>query len=119
MHSRRRGLLLSHSLFATKGQKADRLTHVGHLFQVDIQQFKMAGADLGRSGGRYLTLAVPGLAEKRPSVLYGDRVFVHFPEQPRKEYEVMYCWLRPKISRSCGFSTALTYPLLFHYIGSF
>lgn len=76
-------------IFSQTVPKADRLMHNGHLFfQVDIQQFKMEGVDLIRSGIKYLSLMVPGLAEKRPSVLYGDRVFVHFPEQPRREYEV-------------------------------
>lgn len=56
--------------------------------QVDIQTFNMEGAELQRSGAGYLALKVPGLAEKRPSVLYGDRVFVHLPGQPKKEFEV-------------------------------
>jgi helicase MOV-10 len=42
---------------------------------VDIRQFDMAGARLQVEGRRY-GLAVPGLAESRPSVLKGDKVIV-------------------------------------------
>ncbi|GAQ77983.1 RNA helixase SDE3 [Klebsormidium nitens] len=64
------------------------LLHVEELqMGVDIQTFNMEGAELQRSGAGFLALKVPGLAEKRPSVLYGDRVFVHLPGQPKKEFE--------------------------------
>jgi len=43
--------------------------------QTDIKRYD-AQTSLQSQGGHLLWLNVPGLAEKRPSVLYGDRVFV-------------------------------------------
>lgn len=33
------------------------------------------------------TILVPGLLENRPSVVYNDKIFVSFPENPNKEYQ--------------------------------
>jgi len=43
--------------------------------EVDICQFDLIKTRMERAG-RYLALKVPGLAERRPSVLYGDKVYV-------------------------------------------
>ncbi|KAJ3035188.1 hypothetical protein HDV00_004257 [Rhizophlyctis rosea] len=53
--------------------------------QVDIRNYDMENGELVRSG-RYFALTVPGLAEKRPSVLYGDKVYVRCGGEQR-EYE--------------------------------
>lgn len=53
--------------------------------QDDIRIYDMQGVRLAHSHP-YLSLKVPGLAEKRPSVLYGDSVFVSFAGES-KEYE--------------------------------
>lgn len=52
---------------------------------VDIRIYDIQGARM-RHDGYYLSLDVLGLAEKRPSVLYGDSVFVSFGGEA-KEYE--------------------------------
>ncbi|KXZ53363.1 hypothetical protein GPECTOR_7g1259 [Gonium pectorale] len=46
--------------------------------EVDVRQYDMSGVNLGAAGtgSRLLVLQVPGLAEKRPSVLKGDRLYV-------------------------------------------
>ncbi|KXZ53358.1 hypothetical protein GPECTOR_7g1254 [Gonium pectorale] len=46
--------------------------------EVDVRQYDMSGVNLGAAGtgSRLLVLQVPGLAENRPSVLKGDRLYV-------------------------------------------
>jgi len=46
--------------------------------EIDIRNYDMKGAKLGfaRNSSTRFSLKVPGLAERRPSVLYGDKVFV-------------------------------------------
>ncbi|KAI8821341.1 putative helicase mov-10-B.1-like protein [Fimicolochytrium jonesii] len=57
----------------------------------DIRQYDMKNAQLQQVGS-YLTLEVPGLAEKRPSVLYGDKIYVRLAGQSvAREYEG-YVW---------------------------
>ena len=59
--------------------------------KVDIQKYQMESAKLGVDPP-YLTLAVPGLAENRPSLVRGDRLFVtklaaNGTIQEKKQYE--------------------------------
>ncbi|KAJ3047080.1 hypothetical protein HK097_000254 [Rhizophlyctis rosea] len=49
----------------------------------DIRNYDMKDAMLAQSN-RYLALTVPGLAEKRPSVLYGDKVLVNVPGETKE-----------------------------------
>lgn len=52
------------------------LLHLEELQQeVDVRSYDMQGVELLRSG-KFLALAVPGLAEARPSVLHGDALYV-------------------------------------------
>ena len=44
---------------------------------IDLQRYEMESAIL-RPSGEYLSLTVPGLAEKRPSLMIGDRAIVSF-----------------------------------------
>ena len=44
------------------------------------------GVVLRRSGHNLLTITVPGLAEGRPSVLRGDKVFASLPSEPGRKY---------------------------------
>lgn len=47
---------------------------------IDIRNYDLSGVELTESQSKYLLfLKVPGLAEKRPSVLYGDAVYVRSP----------------------------------------
>jgi helicase MOV-10 len=48
--------------------------------QMDMGQYDMDNAQLTK-GSLYLQLPVPGLAEKRPSVLKGDHIFVTLPDE--------------------------------------
>ncbi|KAK4755793.1 hypothetical protein SAY87_009550 [Trapa incisa] len=41
----------------------------------DIKAFNMEGVSLRRKGSQFLTLQVPGLAERRPSLVAGDSIF--------------------------------------------
>jgi helicase MOV-10 len=43
---------------------------------IDIRHYDMEKAVMKSVSGGYLALQVPGLAEKRPSLLKGDRLFV-------------------------------------------
>ena len=45
---------------------------------VDIKSYDL-NSNLTTEGGRYYKLLVPGLAENRPSVLKGDKIFIHVP----------------------------------------
>ncbi|XP_014214537.1 probable RNA helicase armi [Copidosoma floridanum] len=54
---------------------------------LDMKRFSMESAVLHRNG-EYMTLNVPGLAEKRPSLIIGDRVIIHYKwETESKCYE--------------------------------
>ena len=62
--------------------KFSKLLHVEELqMEVDMAKYRMEKAKLkkpkAKSGNqRFLTLEVPGLAEKRPSLVRGDHLFV-------------------------------------------
>eukprot|EP01113_Clastostelium_recurvatum_P027574 TRINITY_DN3329_c0_g1_i2.p1 TRINITY_DN3329_c0_g1~~TRINITY_DN3329_c0_g1_i2.p1 ORF type:complete len:1003 (+),score=212.55 TRINITY_DN3329_c0_g1_i2:117-3125(+) len=53
---------------------------------IDIRMYDMDNVTLTRAG-TFFALRVPGLAEKRPSVLYGDRVLIRIKSGDRAEYE--------------------------------
>ena len=56
-----------------------------HQHQLDIGKYTMTGARLeATKSGALLALQVPGLAERRPSVLVGDKVFARIPGDPRE-----------------------------------
>ncbi|KAG9074399.1 hypothetical protein FS749_014055, partial [Ceratobasidium sp. UAMH 11750] len=58
------------------------LVHAEHVqAKIDLSKFHMDDVTLVRQGSLY-GLEVPGLAEKRPSVLTGDRINVHPHSQP-------------------------------------
>ncbi|XP_030543378.1 probable RNA helicase SDE3 [Rhodamnia argentea] len=42
----------------------------------DVRSFDMENVTMRRKGTQYLTLEVPGLAERRPSLVHGDYIFV-------------------------------------------
>ncbi|KAH6909394.1 RNA helicase [Coprinopsis sp. MPI-PUGE-AT-0042] len=46
-----------------------------HKTEADLERYDMSAVSLEKSG-RYYNLGIPGLAEKRPSVLIGDRILV-------------------------------------------
>ncbi|XP_028160165.1 putative helicase mov-10-B.2 [Ostrinia furnacalis] len=50
------------------------------IVRINLKKYNMTGVTLERVGGDALKLLVPGLAEKRPSLLLGDLVFVK-PQQ--------------------------------------
>ncbi|XP_058797629.1 probable RNA helicase armi isoform X2 [Phymastichus coffea] len=59
-------------------QRFDYLLYLEEIAQIlDMRRFDMATAVMHRSG-EFLVLNVPGLAEKRPSLIIGDRVIVSF-----------------------------------------
>jgi helicase MOV-10 len=78
--------------------KFSKLLHVEEMqMEVDMAKYKMKKAKLkkpkasAKGKQEYLTLEVPGLAEKRPSLVRGDRLFVRklaadgTPEKKRYE----------------------------------
>lgn len=52
----------------------------------DIRSYDMNNAIM-KKNGTFLVLRVPGLAEKRPSVLYGDSVYVRLDEKDKLEWQ--------------------------------
>eukprot|EP01118_Nematostelium_gracile_P014188 TRINITY_DN547_c0_g1_i1.p1 TRINITY_DN547_c0_g1~~TRINITY_DN547_c0_g1_i1.p1 ORF type:complete len:947 (-),score=253.68 TRINITY_DN547_c0_g1_i1:81-2921(-) len=53
---------------------------------IDIRMYDMHDVVMKKSAN-YLVLRVPGLAEKRPSVLYGDSVYVRLKDENKLEYQ--------------------------------
>lgn len=45
-----------------------------------MRSYDMEHVNLRRRGYRYLSLEVPGLAERRPSLVHGDHVFAKLSE---------------------------------------
>ncbi|XP_058797499.1 probable RNA helicase armi [Phymastichus coffea] len=59
-------------------QRFNYLLYLEEIAQIfNIRRFNMPSAIMHRSG-EFLTLNVPGLAEKRPSLIIGDRILVSF-----------------------------------------
>jgi helicase MOV-10 len=54
---------------------------------IDIRHYDMQNAIMKTVPEGYLALKVPGLAEKRPSLLKGDKLYVSTTSQPDKEFE--------------------------------
>jgi len=70
--------LLKPLSFETYKERFHVLLYLEEIAQtLDFQQYDMESAILRRCG-HYLVLEVPGLAEKRPSLLVGDRAIVSF-----------------------------------------
>jgi hypothetical protein len=64
--------------FENYKQRFDYLLYLEEIAQaIYIKKFNMFSAIMHESG-EYLSLNVPGLAEKRPSLLIGDKVIVSF-----------------------------------------
>ncbi|CUA74319.1 hypothetical protein RSOLAG22IIIB_11143 [Rhizoctonia solani] len=60
------------------------LVHAEHIqAENDLKEFDMDDVTLQKTGNSY-RLAVPGLSEKRPSVIVGDRIKVHPHSEPEK-----------------------------------
>ena len=53
----------------------------------NYEMYDLDGVPMTRSGSGLVELAVPGLAEARPSVLKGDRILVHVAGAPREVFE--------------------------------
>ncbi|XP_014478416.1 PREDICTED: probable RNA helicase armi [Dinoponera quadriceps] len=82
--------LLKQLTFDTYKERFHILLYLEEIAQtLNIQQYDMKGATMRRCGD-YLVLEVPGLAEKRPSLLVGDRAVVSFEwdtSQGKLKYE--------------------------------
>lgn len=61
----------------------------------DIRNYDMEGVELEKVGGLY-ELEVPGLAERRPSVLYGDRIYLRSDSDTAIEYEGFVHYVKEK-----------------------
>lgn len=71
-------------------EKFSMLLHIEELqMQKDIRNYDMKGIEFqqDRADRRFLILEVPGLAENRPSVLRGDRIFAYEPGFLQRRYE--------------------------------
>mgnify|MGYP004708076177 CR=1 FL=1 len=51
------------------------LMHFLYFLQEDMRDFDMESVTMTSKGFQFLCLSVPGLAERRPSLVYGDCVF--------------------------------------------
>ena len=75
-------------------------TKVGELLMQEIMRgYDMEYVPLRRKG-QFLTLEVPGLAERRPSLMYGDSVFAKIASEDENDAT------RPYQASSC-FSSSL------------
>ncbi|XP_073243084.1 putative helicase mov-10-B.1 isoform X2 [Porites lutea] len=71
-------------------EKFDMLLHIEEIqMQKDIRNYDMKGVEFDQDGTdrRLLILKVPGLAENRPSVLRGDRIYAYEAGVLRRRYE--------------------------------
>ncbi|KXN81885.1 Putative helicase mov-10-B.1 [Leucoagaricus sp. SymC.cos] len=76
LNSIKRGFLPQTFDSTTHGRHFEALLWIEeHKMEQDLERYDMEGASLSRYN-QYYYLAVPGLAEKRPSVLIGDRILV-------------------------------------------
>lgn len=57
----------------------------GFMLQDDMRGYDMKHVSMKSKGFQFLTLEVPGLAEKRPSLVYGDFIFARLV--PDNEYD--------------------------------
>ncbi|KAL6432341.1 hypothetical protein ACFW04_006753 [Cataglyphis niger] len=82
--------LLKPLSFETYKERFHALLYLEEISQMlDLQRYSMESAVMRRHGD-YLALEVPGLAEKRPSLLIGDRAIVSFKwdsSQGEQKYE--------------------------------
>ncbi|GJP29827.1 hypothetical protein CLOM_g19923 [Closterium sp. NIES-68] len=66
----------------TYKKRFELLLHVEELqMEFDIRYYDMKGVTLLPAGVDHFQLTVPGLAEKRPSVLFGDRVYLSYANE--------------------------------------
>lgn len=59
----------------------------------------MESVELRRKRGKFLALEVPGLAEKRPSLVQGDTVFAKVVGGDETPYQVSLCI---SLEKSCS-----------------
>ncbi|CAE6373749.1 unnamed protein product [Rhizoctonia solani] len=65
-------------------QHWSNLVHAEHIqAEIDLKEFDMDDITLQRTNNSY-RLTVPGLSEKRPSVIVGDRIKLHPHSEPEK-----------------------------------
>lgn len=69
------------------------------LLQEDMRAHDMENVTMSRKG-QYLSLVVPGLAERRPSLVHGDYIFAKLVNEDAREgistYQVRtYLWKPP------------------------
>ncbi|KAF0914587.1 hypothetical protein E2562_030663 [Oryza meyeriana var. granulata] len=62
------------------------LTSVLHL-QEEMRSYDMERVSMRRRGNELLSLEVPGLAEKRPSLVHGDSIFVRYAGSDARPYQ--------------------------------
>ncbi|CAI5470767.1 unnamed protein product [Closterium sp. Yama58-4] len=79
----------------TYKKRFELLLHVEELqMEADIRYYDMKGVPVlpcgSRQGGEFYQLTVPGLAEKRPSVLFGDRVYLTFTNEEGARRRIEY-----------------------------
>lgn len=71
------------------------IDHIYHIIVVDIKTYDLSSVPLIKEGRCY-KLHVPGLAESRPSVLKGDRIFIN---SNGKQYEAIVS----RCSQECAY----------------
>lgn len=64
------------------------------LFQEDMRSYDMGPVTMKRRGNQFLSLEVPGLAERRPSLVSGDYIFAQLvtdePNNDARPYQVAF-----------------------------
>ncbi|KAH7522288.1 hypothetical protein FEM48_Zijuj07G0122400 [Ziziphus jujuba var. spinosa] len=56
----------------------------------DMRTYDMEHVTLKRRGSQFLSLVVPGLAERRPSLVHGDYIFAKFPSEYEDDETLPY-----------------------------
>ena len=63
-----------------------------------MRSYDMERVSMRRRGNDYLSLEVPGLAEKRPSLVHGDYIIARHAGSDARPYQVVYFLWHSKIS---------------------
>lgn len=69
--------------------------NLGFVIQEDMRTYDMEHVTFKKRGSQFLSLVVPGLAERRPSLVYGDYIFAKFASEYEDDeslpYQVCFC----------------------------
>lgn len=75
-------------------------------FQEDMRSYDMECITMRKRANQFLSMEVPGLAERRPSLVHGDYIFAKLASEKDDPtipaYQVHYCYSRYDIVTMCS-----------------